>query len=209
MARFLPFDGPARIWCSSEKLPMSQQVHTVVKMRTMNMIASCPRDMDAFFLDESTKICGTFQSKVDARRCLWREINNEINPIRGFYGIPSSLFSEAEATMISFPPHVSCDSMVIDITYRGARLTSRGDQFALHCEAAAASSECVKSLTSTHIKIITSGVMPAVPHCYSFTCPKVAVSQCSNCLTATYCSEVCQIAHWPSHKRTCQKPCCL
>lgn len=149
-----------------------------------------------------------FQSKVDARRCLWREINNEINPIRGFYGIPLSLFAETEARMISFGPNISCDSMILDVTYRGARLKSKGDQFMLYYEAADAdaSSECVKSLTSTHIKIITSRVVPAAPNCYSFTCPEVTVSQCSNCLTATYCSEVCQIAHWPSHKPTCKKP---
>lgn len=146
------------------------------------------------FLDESTKICGMFESKADAKRCFWREIHEEIDPICGFYGIPQMLLARLEA---STHPRFQKTFGVADVSCGEDEFVFQGEAHTAHF---------VKSLVAAHFKIITSGLTPPAPVCHNVACTEVAVAKCSYCLTATYCSNGCQAVHWPTHKSVCRKP---
>jgi ankyrin repeat protein len=47
--------------------------------------------------------------------------------------------------------------------------------------------------------------LEAKAHCASPSCGGMGVNKCTRCKRARYCSQQCQLAHWPAHKIECKK----
>jgi hypothetical protein len=136
---------------------------------------------------ERTRICGIFENKDDARRCFWNDIRHFLS---GFHhDLPPSLLSSLEASNSRFHDMFGATS-----------ITCKTDEFEFENEEMAGISQT--SLTSARFNIIASEVTHTC-----LQCSEVAVSKCSNCLTATYCSEACQAAHWLTHRPACKQLC--